>query len=252
MARKNSKEQSKHPAAGVIANVVAGGLPDDRKGVIGGKAEKPAKKPPEPPPRRLPPHELMKALSHPLRIRILAILVDRIASPNEISKELDEGIGHVSYHVRVLVSYDLVVEDHRASRRGATEHFYRVVAPTVIPPGVWHALPNDVQKPSSVRVLTKFLNDAWASMEEGVFDEPPGELSWTPLVLDESGVEKVGQLARDFLDSVFAVEAEASKRLTEKKSQRAVEARSATVFLASFRSARSPEDDEKASATMGR
>lgn len=47
-------------------------------------------------------HELMKVLAKPQRVRILAILAERVASPKEISDETGEDIGTVSYHVKVL------------------------------------------------------------------------------------------------------------------------------------------------------
>ncbi len=45
---------------------------------------------------------LIKALAHPLRVEILAILNERVASPNELAKGLGEGLSQVSYHVKVL------------------------------------------------------------------------------------------------------------------------------------------------------
>ena len=45
---------------------------------------------------------LAKALSHPMRAHILAILNERVASPNEIAGIIDERLPNVSYHVRAL------------------------------------------------------------------------------------------------------------------------------------------------------
>jgi hypothetical protein len=45
-------------------------------------------------------------------------------------------------------------------------------------------------------ILQDFFDGASVSIEAGVFDDPPGELSWTPLILDALGVEELGQLAR--------------------------------------------------------
>lgn len=194
----------------------------------------------------------MKALAHPVRIRVLAILAERIASPKEISKELGEGLSQISYHVTVLRECGLIVEDHKVPRRGAVAHFYRAAAPTVIPPDAWDNLPSTLRQGISASILRELFDDASASMKAGVFDAPPGELSWTPLVLDALGVEEVGQLARDFLESVLAVQVKASTRLPKGKSKRAAVAKSATVFLASFLSARSPKNDKKASATKRR
>jgi hypothetical protein len=88
-------------------------------------------------------------------------------------------------------------------------------------------------------------------MKAGVFDDPPGELSWTPLILDAKGIEEFGGLARDFLESVLELQANASKRLSKAK-RGASKAKAATVFLATFLSARNPLDGKKASATKRR
>lgn len=197
-------------------------------------------------------HELMRALAKPLRAKVLAILTERIASPKEIADETGEGLSVVSYHVRVLLECGLIELDRKVPRRGAVEHFYRAAGRTLLPPDAWDNLPPGMRERVSTGILREFFDDASAAMEAGVFDDPAGELSWTPLILDELGVEEVGRLARDFLDSVLEAQTEASERLREGKGKDAVAATSATVFLASFLSARSPKDGKKASAAKRR
>lgn len=193
----------------------------------------------------------MKALAHPLRLRILSILAERVASPKEMSLELDEEVGDVSYHVKVLRDCGLVVGDHEAPRRGALAHFYRAAAPTLIPPHTWDNLPPILRKGVSLSILQHFFEDASASMKAGVFDKAPGELSWTPLVLDSVGIEEFGRLVRDFLESIMELQISSSKRLSNGDGK-ATDAISATIFLASFLSARSPEENKRASATKRR
>jgi DNA-binding transcriptional ArsR family regulator len=182
------------------------------------RAEKPAKRPSE----DFVNHDLMKASTHPLRAQILAILAERVASPNEMAEELGEGLSQVAYHVKVLREYRLVEEDHKLPRRGAVEHFYRATSATMVPPDAWGNLPSAIRKGISACILREFFDDASASMEAGVFDDPPGELCWTPLLLGKSN---------------------------GKKAERAI---SATVFVASFLSARSPKEGRKASAAKRR
>src|SRR5215216_68792 len=75
----------------------------------------------------------VKALAHPLRIRILAMLADRSASPVQLSSQLDATLGTVAYHVRTLHSLGLVELVDTRQRRGATEHYYpRARAPAVL------------------------------------------------------------------------------------------------------------------------
>ena len=59
----------------------------------------------------------VKALSHPLRVRILALLQERTASPRELAEWLDATLGTVSYHVRTLHDF-------------ATMHVYRLGNPS--------------------------------------------------------------------------------------------------------------------------
>lgn len=203
-------------------------------------------------PENLLDYKTMHALSNPKRVRILAILAERVASPKEIAAELDQALSQASYHVTVLRECGLAVEDHRVPRRGAVEHFYRAVAPTLIPPGAWANLPPAVRKGISVRILRKFFEDASASLKAGIFEKSPAELGWTPLVLDERGIEDIDRLTRDFMQSVLDVQAETSKRLSKAREKQAKTAISATVFVSSFRSVRSPEEGKKAAAAKRR
>jgi DNA-binding transcriptional ArsR family regulator len=233
------------------------------------KDEKPAKKQPRArrprrregkskrlsrrPSRDLVDHKLMKVLGKPERARILAILAERVASPKEISEETGQELSSVAYHVKVLRKYELIELERKEPRRGAVEHFYRAISPTLLPPGAWDNLPPAMRKGLSVSILREFFDDASSSLEAGVFDDSASDLSWTPLVLDRPGVEEVGQLTDDFLKAILAVQAKASKREKSKRSDKgAKKPVSATVFLASFPSSRNPKEGRKASATKRR
>lgn len=70
--------------------------------------------------------KLTKALAHAMRGHIVAVLNERVASPNEVAKELGMDVAYVSYHFRALRdAYGLIEEVSTADRRGSTEHFYR-------------------------------------------------------------------------------------------------------------------------------
>ncbi len=75
-------------------------------------------------------HRLVRALSHPVRVRILEILSERVASPNDLSEELGVELSHVAYHTRTLGRCGCLELVDTAQRRGATEHFYRAAART--------------------------------------------------------------------------------------------------------------------------
>src|SRR6266567_3375366 len=70
---------------------------------------------------------LLRAISHPLRHRLLSLLDDRVASPNELAQELGLPLGRVSYHIRLLADLGAIELVRAEPRRGALEHFYRAV-----------------------------------------------------------------------------------------------------------------------------
>ncbi len=73
---------------------------------------------------------LARALSHPLRVQILEILSERVASPHDLSMELGVELTHVAYHTRTLDRCGCLELVNTAQRRGATEHFYKTAART--------------------------------------------------------------------------------------------------------------------------
>jgi hypothetical protein len=60
---------------------------------------------------------------------ILGLLDDRIASPRELSEELDAPLKNVSCHVRVLAKLKLIKLVRARQRRAALEHHYGAVRP---------------------------------------------------------------------------------------------------------------------------
>ena len=72
------------------------------------------------------PSQLLKALAHPLRRRILrAMSTSAPASPVGIARTLDAPLGDVAYHFRILDEHDVLNLVDTRQVRGAREHFYR-------------------------------------------------------------------------------------------------------------------------------
>jgi DNA-binding transcriptional ArsR family regulator len=71
-------------------------------------------------------NDLLLALRHPLRRRILRRMVDEEAiSPREIATLLDQPLSNVSYHVRVLADCAAISLVNTKPVRGSMQHFYR-------------------------------------------------------------------------------------------------------------------------------
>lgn len=68
--------------------------------------------------------QALHGFGHPIRVRAL-VLLEFETSPSELAPALDEALGVVSYHVRMLRDYGLVYETRTEPRRGALQHFYK-------------------------------------------------------------------------------------------------------------------------------
>ena len=159
---------------------------------------------------------LVKALAHELRVEILAILNERMASPNELAKELDEGLSQVSYHVKVLKDYKCIELVKTEPRRGAVEHYYRATSRAYLSDREWAQIPDSVRPGLSTDLLQVIVDDALASLEEGTFDSRDNRhMSWTPLIVDEQGWNEVAETLGGALDKVLEIQSACAKRLAK-------------------------------------
>ena len=175
--------------------------------------------------------KLVRAYAHPLRIQILGLLDNRVASPREIAAELGTPLSNTSYHVRQLASLGLVELVKRTARRGAIEHHYTAkVRPTITDEG-WAQL-SDIMKRAVVDGwLQQAIAHVVAAAEEGGFHRDDAHHSRTAGRLDEKGWKTISrELARTLKRVEQAVE-ESEARLAQKPH---VESLDATVVLMQF------------------
>jgi DNA-binding transcriptional ArsR family regulator len=159
---------------------------------------------------------VIKALAHPLRVEILAILNDRLASPNELSKELEEGLSQVSYHVKVLRDFECIEMVKTEPRRGAVEHFYRASSKVFIPAFLMKLIPKSAQREMFGDVLADIEQDVGTSLETGMFDKRD---DWVvgrdPRILDGKGREDAEALATEFFQRYEEIEGESANRIAK-------------------------------------
>jgi DNA-binding transcriptional ArsR family regulator len=175
--------------------------------------------------------QLVKALAHELRIEILTILNERMASPNELAKELDEGLSQVSYHVKVLKDYECIELVKTEPRRGAVEHYYRATSRAFLTDRDWRELPKSVKPGLSADLLELIQRDAVSALEDGSFDaRDDRHMSRTPLILDEEGWDEV----LDGLERALSDVARAQKKAATRLARSSEEGFSATVAMMAF------------------
>ena len=158
---------------------------------------------------------VIKALAHPLRVRILGVLEQRAASPSEIAGELGAPLGNVSYHVRQLAAMKLIRLVRRTPRRGAIEHTYQADVRPHISDAGWAEVPEIVKQAMIGSTLGHISSRVNASAGAGGFSRPEAHLSRTPMMLDKQGWEQVANELRASIDRIDRIHEQAGKRLAD-------------------------------------
>jgi DNA-binding transcriptional ArsR family regulator len=156
---------------------------------------------------------LVKALAHPLRIRILSILEEDAASPSELADQLDAPLGNVAYHVRALANLGLIKLVRPTPVRGAVEHHYRAVERTRVTDTAWGKVPGIVRDAMLDSTLAQIGEHVGAAASKGGFDGDGTHVSRSGLSLDEKGWKELSAALAKFLEKVEAIEAASKKRL---------------------------------------
>jgi DNA-binding transcriptional ArsR family regulator len=154
-----------------------------------------------------------KALAHPLRIRILAMLADRSASPVQLASRLDATLGTVAYHVRTLHSLGLVELVDTRQRRGATEHYYRAREHPRFPDDAWAGLAPVAKQRMLSAMLQQIGQYVTGSAAAGGFDRSEAHMTRSGLRLDERGWQQLAAATRKWLREAERIEETAAKRL---------------------------------------
>lgn len=156
---------------------------------------------------------LIKALAHPLRVRLLAYLNDREWSPNELSEELHEGLSQVSYHIKVLKDFAMVEMTKTVPRRGAVEHYYRAVERAYIPRWMAKLLPQSVNEVVVADILEATEEDLVASINSGKFHERDDtHASYTPVVVDGIGCGEADEVAIRAIKEIIEIQSKSDDR----------------------------------------
>ncbi len=159
---------------------------------------------------------MAKALAHPLRARVLARLNERVASPNELSRELGEPLGNVSYHVKALLELGCIELVDTAQRRGAIEHYYRALTRARLDESAFRKLPASIRGELSAVAVEEAIADMAKAFKAGTFDaRTDRHASWTRLVLDEQAWGELAEELARVLDRALELQAESAGRLQD-------------------------------------
>ncbi|HEV2062576.1 MAG TPA: winged helix-turn-helix domain-containing protein [Solirubrobacteraceae bacterium] len=155
---------------------------------------------------------LVKALAHPVRMKILNILDDRTATPKELAQTLGMPLENVSYHVRTLKDFGFIKLERTRQVRGAVEHHYKVAARPRIGDKLWAETPRVVQEALVDAHLEATVDLVGQSALQGGFDFPQAHIARHSLALDEAGLEEASKILSDAYDKLEAISEKCRKR----------------------------------------
>ena len=148
-----------------------------------------------------------------MRVRILALLQERTATPRELAQWLDATLGTVSYHVRALYDLGLLELVRTTQVRGAIAHHYRARERPRVSDDAWAAAP-PIVKQAAVGATLLTVNDyAQASAAAGGFERDEARLSRAAPQLDAKGWLQAAKACEKLLAELERIEEAAAKRL---------------------------------------
>jgi DNA-binding transcriptional ArsR family regulator len=163
---------------------------------------------------------VVKALAHPIRMKILGMLDQRTATPKELAGALGLPLENVSYHVRTLKDFGFIKLERTRQVRGAVEHHYKLCGRPQIGNKLWSELPPIVKEALTDASLSVSVEDIGRAAQQGGFDRPESHDANYSLILDDDGVQEVERILRDAEDRIEAASQASQKRLKDGDGQR--------------------------------
>jgi DNA-binding transcriptional ArsR family regulator len=154
----------------------------------------------------------LRAVAHPLRHRILAMLGERSSSPARLAASLGAKVNVVAYHVRRLAELGLadLIEVRRG--RGGLEHVYAARRHPTFSDVAWEQL----EPEERARVLVTGLRQLWEYVKRAAvargFDRRDAHFTRTPLRVDDPGWQALAAATEDWLRAVDVIEREVARR----------------------------------------
>jgi DNA-binding transcriptional ArsR family regulator len=194
----------------------------------------------------------VKALSHPLRVRLMAMLEERPASPVELARWLDASLGTVAYHVRTLERLGLIELEQETRVRGAIRHHYRARPRPTVSDEAWEQaqpITRQVAIDSSMQLINEHVRMSAAA---GGFDRPETHLARTRLRLDRAGWREAAEAYRELLERLEAIERGALERIGHDPHDGVADASVVTMLFEAASLSRPPDPRERAPSEPAR
>jgi DNA-binding transcriptional ArsR family regulator len=159
---------------------------------------------------------LVRALAHPMRVRILEALQGRTASPTEMARRFGESLGVVSYHTNALLDVECIEQVGTRPKRGTIEHFYTARPRSFIGHQDWRKAPLSIRGGVTGEALRTFVAKVGAAVDADTIDSREDTtLNWMPITVDEQGWRQTAEILDRALRELMEVASTSRERLGE-------------------------------------
>ena len=157
---------------------------------------------------------LVRALSHPMRVQILEALQGHSASPTELARQFRESLGVVSYHANALLDVGCIEQVRTRPKRGTIEHFYTARPRSFIGHQDWRRAPLSVRAGVTSEALRTFAAKIGEAIDADTIDRREDTtLNWMPITVDEQGWRETAEILDRALQALMKVAAASRERL---------------------------------------
>jgi DNA-binding transcriptional ArsR family regulator len=154
-------------------------------------------------------------MSHPTRVRAMAVFWEREASPRQIAAELGEPINNVTYHVKQLLDLGWIELIARRPAQGGrvVEHFYKATVDSLFDQADLNVVGDKDRYVIDMTILGLISKDMAEAMLSGAFFErADNHLTRIPIEVDPEGWEETKKILDRTLDELMEVRARSANR----------------------------------------
>lgn len=160
--------------------------------------------------------ELVKIVSHPLRVRCLIATAERETSTTKLAEDLGVNVGTLWTHLKKLEEAGAIEEVRSESVRGGVERFYKAVQRPLTSNEETASMSPEDRAEWASRVFQLMIADAAYALEEGTFAQRPDHNAIRfPCNLDEQGWKDVTEVYEKAFERALEIEAESAGRIIE-------------------------------------
>ena len=180
---------------------------------------------------------LIKALGHPVREHILAVLNERVASGKEIGDEIGADVSAFYHHLKELEKLGCIKRVDTRQRRGCWEHRFKATRTVFFDAAAWEKLPASVRADLTACFVQGMFDAVVAALAEETYGNKDDDVTCSSsLNLDEIGWNEFRGLLEHTVRTVMKIQSGSSDRISEG----AAAVKLVTLGMLAFESPRQP------------